>query len=77
MPTRVALREVTNANRSEKSSPRGREDQERFVGSVAGALPGEPRRFYGKLGFTPTEERDNNGEIIVRLDFTPSARDRL
>jgi GNAT superfamily N-acetyltransferase len=29
--------------------------------------PGGPAGFYERLGFVPTGERDDNGEVIVRL----------
>jgi len=32
--------------------------------------PGGPAGFYERLGFVPTGERDNNGEVIVRLSLT-------
>jgi diamine N-acetyltransferase len=32
--------------------------------------PGGPRRFYERLGFKPTGERDDKGEVIVRLPLT-------
>lgn len=31
--------------------------------------PGGPGPFYRRLGFVPTGERDNNGEVILALDL--------
>ncbi len=31
--------------------------------------PGNPGPFYGRLGFRPTGDLDENGEVILRLDL--------
>ncbi len=39
------------------------------------AEDGGPAGFYERLGFTPTGDLDDSGEVIVRLPLAPPARD--
>jgi hypothetical protein len=72
----VTLREVTDGNRHAVLAQRVAPAQERFVGTVAGALADRratpaPEPFYRRIGFTPTGELDENGEIILALSLDP------
>ena len=68
----VTLRELTESNRAAVVGLSVAPAQRRFVGSVAGARQGdgEPWPFYRSLGFRPTGEHDEAGEIILSLDLS-------
>jgi hypothetical protein len=39
------------------------------------AEDGGPAGFYARLGFTPTGDLDDSGEVIVRLPLAPAGDD--
>ena len=66
----VRLAEITDQNREAVLALSVARGQQRFVSSVGESLAqaaAYPHGFYRRLGFVPTGDFDEDGEVIARL----------